>query len=101
MTNDATPYVSACLADDGSLSFVPDPDGAFVSREEYDSLLKLLKKARLHADNNEGMAECMSMFRQAMIEAGIVGETCPPMFMAEGVGSYIYNLSQQVARSRM
>lgn len=96
-----TPYLTVSVDADGTIVSTPDEHGTMVSREEYDALYEICKKARFHADSNEGMAECMSMFRQAMIDYGVVGESCPPMMMVEGVSSYIYRLSQQVAKSRV
>lgn len=96
-----TPYLTVSVDADGTIVSTPDEHGTMVSREEYDALYEICKKARFHADSNEGMAECMSMFRQAMIDYGVVGESCPPMMMVEGVSGYIYKLSQQVAKSRM
>lgn len=101
MNKQKTPYLTISIDSDGEISATPDEHGTMVSREEYDALFEICKKARYLADSNEGMAECMSMFRQAMIDAGVVGTSCPPMNMVEGVSSYIYRLSQQVAKSRM
>lgn len=100
-TKKDTPYLAVSVNSEGQAIYTPDANGTMVSREEYDKLYEVCRKARYHADSNEGMAECMSEFRQAMIKAGVVGETCPPMFMVEGVSSYIYLLTQQVAKSRM
>jgi hypothetical protein len=33
----------------------------------------------------EGLAECMVMFRDDMIRAGIITEATPPMFMTEAI----------------
>lgn len=100
-TEKDTPYLTVSVDSEGQAIYTPDANGTMVSREEYDKLYEICRKARYHADSNEGMAECMAEFRQAMIKAGVVGESCAPMFMAEGVGSYIFRLTQQVAKSRM
>ena len=34
---------------------------------------------------NEGLAECMVMFRDDMIRAGVITEATPPMFMTEAI----------------
>ena len=49
-----------------------------------------------HYKETEGMAECMALFRQDMIQAGVIDETVPPMFMTEAVMSYIYKLEEQI-----
>lgn len=95
------PYLKITLDEAGQPVLTPDQTGTVVSREEYDELFRQLEQARYLADSNEGMAECMRMFRRDMIEAGVVTEQTPPMFMSEGVGSYIVRLSRQVAKDRL
>ena len=46
----------------------------------------------------DGMAECMSMVREHLIEAGIVAKTVPPMMLAEGV---IMSMQRAVADAKM
>jgi hypothetical protein len=41
------------------------------------------------------MSECMRQFRADMIELGVVGESCPPMMMTEGVSGYIGKLKAE------
>lgn len=50
--------------------------------------------ARLEQERDQHieMAGCMDLFRKDMIEAGVVGESCSPMFMTEGVLGYIGKL---------
>jgi len=43
-------------------------------------------------DQYRDMAGCMELFRRDMIEAGVVGKSCPPMFMTEGVMACIGQL---------
>jgi len=43
-------------------------------------------------DQYRDMAACMDLLRRDLIEAGVVGESCPPMFMTEGVLAYIAKL---------
>lgn len=95
------PYLKLTLDSAGQPMLTPDLEGAVVNRSEYDALLEECRLARVKADEHEGMAMCMREFRQSMIDAGIVGTSCPPMFMFEGVSSYIYSLAQQVGKSRM
>lgn len=40
--------------------------------------------------NMRGMAECMDMVRQELIEAGIVDKTVPPMMVANAVVAYMH-----------
>ena len=42
-------------------------------------------KERLRADNADGMAECMRMFRDDMISAGIIDAGVAPMFMSKAI----------------
>lgn len=49
-----------------------------------------LERARLEAMNAEGMAECMAMFRDDMIRAGVITEATPPMFMTEAILSALH-----------
>ena len=46
-----------------------------------------LAALRLTADNAEGMAGCMVLFRDDMIQAGVITDATPPMFMTEAVWS--------------
>jgi hypothetical protein len=58
----------------------------------YDGLAWLASEAerfRLAAMNAEGMAQCMAMLREDMIEAGVIQESVPPMFMTEAILSRI------------
>jgi hypothetical protein len=41
------------------------------------------------------MSECMRQFRADMIELGVVGESCPPTMMTEGVCGYIGKLKAE------
>ena len=50
-------------------------------------------KAKLFEESM--MSECMRQFRADMIEAGVVGESCPPMMMTEGVSGYIGKLKAE------
>lgn len=43
-------------------------------------------------DQYRDMAASMDMLRRDMIEAGVIGESCPPMFMTEGIFSFIAKL---------
>lgn len=94
-------YLKAITGPDGQPLLVADDNGGLVSRAEFDEVYQLMLKYREDALNNEGMAECMSMFRRDMINAGVVTEQCPPMMMTEGVCSYIANLAKQVTRARL
>lgn len=40
----------------------------------------------------QAMAECMDMVRQELVEAGIIDERVPPMFVAEAVRSRVGTL---------
>jgi hypothetical protein len=96
-----TPFMKITLSASGEPELTPDLQGDIVSREAYEELEAKLAAARHHAFDQEGMAECMRDFREAMINAGIVGESCPPMFMIEGVSNYILKLASQVAKARL
>jgi hypothetical protein len=50
----------------------------------------LLEAARLAARNAEIMAECMVMFRDDMICAGVITDATPPMFMTEAILSALH-----------
>jgi hypothetical protein len=41
--------------------------------------------ARRDCDENEGMAGCMDLLRRDLIEAKVIGESVPPMFMTEAI----------------
>jgi len=43
-------------------------------------------------DQYRDMAGCMDLLRRDMIEAGVIGESCPPMFMTEGILKFIAQL---------
>lgn len=61
-----------------------------ISGEDYASLEQ-------ECDQHRNMAGCMDLLRKDMIEAGVVGESCSPMFMTEGVLGYIGKLQAQHA----
>lgn len=46
----------------------------------------------------QGMADCMDMVRQELVEAGIIGVDVPPMFVANAVLAYIRKVQAQEAR---
>jgi hypothetical protein len=52
-------------------------------------------------DQYREMAACMELLRRDMIEAGVVGESCPPMFMTEGVLAHIAKLRAEVEALRV
>lgn len=60
----------------------------------YEELVKYQTKA----DNNEGMAECMRMFRDDMIRAGIITDAVPAMFMSEAILNAIGESAEDTER---
>lgn len=74
--------------------------GSMSNREQDRKLDECLSEgiAMLEAERDQyrDMAGCMDLLRRDMIEAGIVGESCPPMFMTEGVLAHIAKLRAEV-----
>lgn len=74
--------------------------GSMSSREQDRTLDECLSEgiAMLEAERDQyrDMAGCMDLLRRDLIEAGIVGESCPPMFMTEGVLAHIAKLHAEV-----
>ena len=48
-----------------------------------------IDKLRLRCKNAEGMADCMDMVRQDLINMGIIGDDVAPMFIPEAVAGAI------------
>jgi hypothetical protein len=55
------------------------------------------ESAQIKRDNLEGMAACMDMVRAELIEAGVITDNVPPMFVADAVLGYIAKLKQECA----
>ncbi len=64
--------------------------------ELVEALKAELAEAKRERNNNEGMAECMRLFRQDVIDAGIVSDKVAPMFMTEAVLSHIAALKAEL-----
>jgi hypothetical protein len=78
-------------------------DANYVSAANPAAILSLLYHIdELKARHNgcRDMAGCMEMFRRDMIEAGITGESCPSMFMTEGVLGFVRKLKDEVEELR-
>ncbi len=82
-------------------------DYAFTLRIYFDKLSATLsavtaERDRLDAERDQyrDMAGCMDLLRRDLIEAGVIGESCPPMFMTEGVMAHIGKLRAEVERLR-
>lgn len=73
-------------------------DGALVMR-----LCRAIEQALLQSDRiraMDGMASCMDMVRQELIEAGIITEKVPPMFVANAVLTEVQALRKDAERYR-
>jgi len=63
------------------------------------SLQHRLDQAIAKSAEREGMAASMDLLRRDLIEAGVISDKCPPMFMTEVILSYINKLRQGQANS--
>lgn len=57
-----------------------------------------IEALKLAADNAEGMAGCMAMFRADMIQAGVITDAVAPMFMTEAILSKLSALRADAER---
>lgn len=73
----------------------------FEHRAIAELALSHLRSAWSEALSNEGMADCMDLLRRDMIQAGIIGESVPPMFMSEAILGYIGKLQRDAAKGRL
>jgi hypothetical protein len=55
------------------------------------------EKEALRRLSVQGMADCMDMVRQDLIEMGIIDKSVAPMFIPEAIASYIKHLSAPIA----
>ena len=68
-----------------------NPDGAATIKAIYSFLLEAaatnaeVKAARQRAQSSQAMADCMDMVKRELVQAGVVGEDVPPMFVADAV----------------
>lgn len=64
-----------------------DPDGDYLLRDDVVELLRASAEAAvIKIDPTvQGMADCMDMVRQELIEAGVIGPGIAPMFVASAV----------------
>jgi hypothetical protein len=76
-----------------------DPvNSAYIAAANPAAVLELIAEIeRLKSElfDESMMSECMRQFRADMIELGVVGESCPPMMMSEGVSGYIGKLKAE------
>jgi hypothetical protein len=98
----------ACRLLYGNVLYSPSARNQDACKEAMDGIEKILAAppavaepdAQARIDAQEGMAECMRMFRADMIEAGVIGESVPPMFMTEAILGEIGRLRAQLAAAQ-
>lgn len=64
--------------------------------ERYSKLIEKAEKWKMTAMNNEGMAECMDMVRQDLIQLGIVDKSVPPMMLTGAILEFIYTIKSKL-----
>lgn len=68
-----------------------NPEGARAIKAAYHFLLEAARTSERHKEawvrqtTTEAMADCMDMVRQELVEAGVVDERVPPMFLSEAL----------------
>ena len=89
MTEERAPYRDQPASDtprtDAASMRKPSDTADIVLADFARQLERELAVARIAAQNAEGMAECMRMFRDDMIEAGVITAAVAPMFMTEAI----------------
>jgi len=73
---------------------------AYEHREGRLSALERAAVAESERDQYRDMAACIDLLRRDQIAAGVIGESCPPMFMTEAVLGYIGTLEGERAKLR-
>lgn len=88
-------YYLSDVIDDGLTEAADALTAQAATIAELAAQIEVLKLA---ADNAEGMAGCMAMFRNDMIEAGVITDAVAPMFMTEAILSKLSALRANAER---